>query len=146
MSLLALPVVGGRVFGVGVDICDVRRVAKAEASAGRRFVQRVLSAQEQVVYDQRGAVHPQRGTAFLASRFSAKEAFSKAIGLGFRTPMRWHDCAVLSAPSGQPQLVLSGDLARWCQERGLQFHVSISDERDFVMSLVLAEYDDAFKK
>jgi phosphopantetheine--protein transferase-like protein len=50
---------------------------------------------------------------YLATRFSAKEAFSKAIGLGIRSPMTWRDCEILNEPSGKPFIRLSGELAEW---------------------------------
>jgi holo-[acyl-carrier-protein] synthase len=57
--------------------------------------------------------------AYLATRFSAKEAFSKAIGLGIRMPMTWRDCEILNEPSGKPLIRLSGELAEWFARGGL---------------------------
>jgi holo-[acyl-carrier-protein] synthase len=76
---------------------------------------------------------------YLATRFSAKEAFSKAIGMGMRLPMTWRDCEIVKAPSGQPQIRLHGALAQWCDARGLSAHVSVTDEADYASSVVVVE-------
>jgi holo-[acyl-carrier protein] synthase len=65
---------------------------------------------------------------FLATRFSAKEAFSKAIGLGIRSPMTWRGCEILNEPSGKPFIRLSGELADWFAARHLVAHVTVTDE------------------
>ena len=70
---------------------------------------------------------------------AAKEAFSKAIGLGIRWPMTWRACEILNLPSGQPQIVLSGELAPWFAERRLQAHVTVTDESDYVAAFVVVE-------
>ena len=84
-----------------------------------------------------------RGVSYLATRFSAKEAFSKAIGLGMRMPMRWRDCEVVKAPSGKPLIRLHGELAGWFEARRLQAHVSVTDEADYAASFVVVEYRDS---
>ena len=80
-----------------------------------------------------------RGTAYLATRFSAKEAYSKAIGMGMRMPMTWRDCEVVKVASGQPQIRLHGALAAWFAARGLAAHVSVSDESDIATAFVVVE-------
>ncbi|MDH4053288.1 MAG: holo-ACP synthase, partial [Rubrivivax sp.] len=75
----------------------------------------------------------------LATRFSAKEAFSKAVGLGIRTPMTWRACEILNHASGQPYIQLHGVLADWFAARGLQAHVSVTDESDYAASFVVVE-------
>jgi holo-[acyl-carrier-protein] synthase len=88
---------------------------------------------------QRSARWPERGVRYLATRFSAKEAFSKAIGLGMRMPMTWRLCEVGKLPSGQPVIVLHGVLKDWCEARGLQARVSVTDETDYAASFVIVE-------
>jgi holo-[acyl-carrier-protein] synthase len=80
-----------------------------------------------------------RGVAYLATRFAAKEAFSKAIGLGMRLPMTWRDCELVKDSSGQPQIRLHGALAAWFAARGLAAHVSVSDESDIATAFVVVE-------
>jgi holo-[acyl-carrier protein] synthase len=127
------------IYGVGTDICDVRRIAVTLARRGERFAQKVLGPHEIEVFRARRARVEARGVSYLATRFSAKEAFSKAIGLGMRTPMTWRDCEVVKAPSGQPQIRLHGALATWFEARGLRAHLSLSDETDYAASFVVVE-------
>lgn len=127
------------IYGIGTDVCDIRRVAAALARRGERFAQKVLGPREIEVYRLRGARFPARGLAYLATRFAAKEAFAKAIGLGLRLPMTWRDCEVLKAASGQPEIHLHGALAAWFAARGLRAHVSLSDETDIATAFVVVE-------
>jgi holo-[acyl-carrier protein] synthase len=127
------------VFGIGTDICDVRRIAATLARRGDRFPERVLGPAELAVFQARRARTEARGIRYLATRFSAKEAFSKAIGLGMRSPMRWRDCEILNLPSGAPVVRLHGPLAQWVQDRGLQALVSVTDETDYAASFVLLQ-------
>lgn len=130
------------IYGVGTDICDVRRIALTLARRGERFAQRVLGPHEIEVFRARRAKVEARGVSYLATRFSAKEAFAKAIGLGMRMPMTWRDCEIVKAPSGKPQIRLHGALAAWFDARGLQAHVSVSDETDYAASFVVVESKD----
>lgn len=127
------------IFGVGTDICDIRRIRATVARRGERFAQRVLGPSEWSVYRARKARLEERGMAYLATRFSAKEAFSKAIGLGLHSPMTWRRCEVLNLPSGQPYLQLHDELAAWFEARQLCAHVSVTDENDYATSFVVVE-------
>lgn len=127
------------VYGIGTDLCDVRRIAATLERRGQRFAERVLGPEELKVWQARSARAPGRGLRFLATRFSAKEAFSKAIGLGIRHPMRWRDCQILNEASGKPFIRLSGDLADWFAARQLLAHVTVTDETDYAASFVVVE-------
>ena len=127
------------VAGIGTDICEIPRIAAAWQRHGRRFAARILGPDEQRVFEQRLGRLPQRGISYLATRFAAKEAFSKAIGLGLHSPMRWRDCQILNNPQGRPEIALSGPLSAWCAQRGLRFHVSVSDEVGTAVAFVVAE-------
>jgi holo-[acyl-carrier protein] synthase len=127
------------IFGIGTDICDVRRIAATLARRGERFAEKVLGPHEIEVFRQRRARVEARGVSYLATRFSAKEAFSKAIGLGMRMPMSWRDCEIVKATSGKPQIRLHGELAQWFEARSLQAHVSVTDETDYAASFVVVE-------
>lgn len=85
---------------------------------------------------------PERGVRYLATRFSAKEAFSKAIGLGMRMPMTWRSCEIGKLPSGQPTIVLHGELKIWFDAKGLSAHVTVTDETDYAASFCVVEYSD----
>ena len=127
------------IFGIGTDVCDIRRIAATHERRGQRFAERVLGDAELQVFQARLLRTPARGVRFLATRFSAKEAFSKAIGLGIRSPMTWRACEILNEPSGKPFIRLSGELAAWFDARGLVAHVTVTDETDYAASFVVVE-------
>jgi holo-[acyl-carrier protein] synthase len=127
------------IFGIGADVCDVRRIRGVLARRGDAFAERVLGAHELAVFRARRAQHEERGVRYLATRFSAKEAFSKAIGLGLRMPMTWRGCEILNLPSGKPEIRLNGVLAEWFEARSLRAHVTVTDEADYAASFVVVE-------
>jgi holo-[acyl-carrier protein] synthase len=127
------------IFGIGTDICDVRRVRASFERHGERFAQKILSDAELATWKARSARWPERGLRYLATRFSAKEAFSKAIGLGMRMPMTWRNCEIAKAASGKPEIVLHGVLKEWFEAQGLTAHVTVTDETDYAASFVVVE-------
>ena len=127
------------IYGIGTDICDVRRIRASLDKHGERFARRILSDGEFATWKARSARWPERGVRYLATRFSAKEAFSKAVGLGMHMPMTWRSCEIANVRSGKPVVVLHGVLKAWCEERGLQAQVSVSDETDYAASFVVIE-------
>ena len=127
------------VFGIGTDLCDVRRVRASLERFGPRFAKRILSEAEFATYQKRSERSEARGISFVATRFSAKEAFSKAIGLGMRMPMTWRLCEVGNLPGGKPCIVLHGPLKTWFDAQGLVAHVSVTDEADYAASFVVVE-------
>jgi holo-[acyl-carrier protein] synthase len=129
------------IHGIGTDICDVRRIEATLERQGERFVRKVLTDAEFAVWQQRSARWPHRGLRYLATRFSAKEAFSKAVGMGMRLPMTWRSCEITNLPSGQPVIVLHGDLKTWFEAQGLRAHVTVTDETDYAASFVVVEKD-----
>jgi holo-[acyl-carrier protein] synthase len=127
------------IYGIGTDVCDIRRIRDSVARHGARFAQRVLSEAELTQWQARSARWPERGLRYLATRFSAKESFSKAIGLGIHLPMTWRACEIANAPSGQPYIVLHGDLKVWFEERNLQAHITLTDETDYAATFCVVE-------
>jgi holo-[acyl-carrier protein] synthase len=130
------------IYGIGTDICDVRRIRASVERHGERFAQKILSDAELITWRSRSARWPERGLRYLATRFSAKEAFSKAIGLGMRMPMSWRLCEVGKLPSGQPVIVLHGGLKTWFEGQGLRAHVTVTDETDYAASFVVVEKNE----
>jgi holo-[acyl-carrier protein] synthase len=127
------------IHGIGTDLCDLRRIAATLERRGERFAEKVLGPRELQVWRARGVRVPARGLRYLGTRFSAKEAFSKAIGLGLHWPMTWRACQILNAPSGKPEIVLDGELAQWFAARRLRAHVTVTDETDYVAAFVVVE-------
>ncbi|MBB3179417.1 holo-ACP synthase [Variovorax sp. Sphag1AA] len=127
------------IYGIGTDICDIRRISATLERQGERFARKVLGDAEFAVWQARGARWPKRGLRYLATRFSAKEAFSKAIGLGMRMPMSWRLCEIVNQKSGKPVIVLHGELKTWFEAQGLTAHVTVTDETDYAASFVVVE-------
>ena len=127
------------VYGIGTDICDIRRIGASLERRGERFAQKILAAGELATWQQRSARWPQRGLRFLATRFAAKEAFSKAIGLGMHEPMMWRRCEVVTLPGGAPGVRLHGALAAWFEQRWLRALLSLSEEGDYAVAMCVVE-------
>lgn len=127
------------IYGIGTDICDVRRIRASLERHGDRFAEKVLAEGELAIWRRRSERWPDRGLRYLATRFSAKESFSKAIGLGMRMPMTWRHCEIANLPSGQPQVVLHGALKDWFEAQGLQCHITLTDESDYAASFCVVE-------
>jgi len=130
------------IYGIGTDICDVRRIRSSLERHGERFAKKILSDGEYVTWLDRSGRWPERGVRYLATRFSAKEAFSKAIGLGMTMPMTWRLCEIGKLPSGKPTVVLHGALKDWFEAKGLSAHISVTDETDYAASFCVVEAND----
>ena len=131
------------IYGIGTDVCDVRRIRASLERHGERFALKILSDAEFATWQQRSTRWPERGVRYLATRFSAKEAFSKAVGMGLRMPMTRRHCEIAKAASGQPHIVLHGELKAWFEARQLSAHVSVTDETDYAASFVVVEQASA---
>ena len=134
------------IYGIGTDIVLIERIQELIARYGERFPRRVLGPDELVEYERRrgrGAHGPAYAARYLAKRFAAKEAFSKALGLGLRAPMTLLSLQILNDARGQPQAIARKDLAPYLLERGLRAHVSLSDEVDSALAFVVLERDQA---
>ena len=127
------------IYGIGTDICDIRRIQASLDRHGERFAAKVLSDAEMATWRARSARWPERGVRYLATRFSAKEAFSKAIGLGMRMPMTWRLCEIGKMPSGQPFIVLHGELKAWFEAKSLSAHITVTDESEYAASFCVVE-------
>jgi holo-[acyl-carrier protein] synthase len=124
------------IYGIGTDIVQISRV-EAALKRNERFAEKILGPEELVKFHARRAKNEIRGLRFLATRFSAKEAFSKAIGLGMRMPMTWRAAQMLNAPSGKPVIVCSGALEAFMVQNKLTAQVTISDEADYGVAFVI---------
>ena len=127
------------IYGIGTDIIQISRVEAALARHGDRFALKILGPEEFQKYLHRKSKVEARGVRFLATRFAAKEAFSKAIGLGMRMPMTWRGVQILNAPGGRPIAVASGVLKDYMDSKGLSAQVTITDEVDYAVAFVIVE-------
>ena len=125
------------IYGIGTDIVQISRIEEALARNGDRFAEKILGPDELVKFHARRAKNEVRGMRFLATRFSAKEAFSKAVGLGMRMPMTWRSAQMLNAPSGKPVIVCGGALDQFMRDNRLSAQVTISDEAEYGVAFVI---------
>jgi holo-[acyl-carrier protein] synthase len=125
------------IYGVGSDLIEIPRVERALARFGERFAQRILCEPELRRFH--GHAKP---AAYLAKRFAAKEAFTKALGTGIHAPANWHGVWVINLKSGKPQLEFSAALAKLLWDRGIQrSHLTLTDERGMAAATVILECD-----
>ena len=123
------------IFGIGTDIVEYARIAALWARYSERFAARILSERE--LPELEGQADPAR---FLAKRFAAKEAFAKAVGSGMRPPVGFQRIGVTHDGLGKPVLQFDEVLRKHLAQLGINgHHVSISDERDFVVAFVVLE-------
>ena len=127
------------IYGIGTDICDIRRIRASFERHGVRFARKILSDGELMTWKARSERWPDRGISYLATRFSAKEAFSKAIGTGMRMPMTWRHCEIAKASSGKHEIMLHGALKQWFDDRELTAHITVTDEADYAASFCVVE-------
>jgi holo-[acyl-carrier protein] synthase len=124
------------IFGIGVDLVKIPRIAAVLERFGDRFKNRIYTSQEISYCEARG-----HSVNNYALRFAAKEAFSKALGVGLRRHgIRWREVEVFSAPTGRPELRVNGRAAQLCAEHGIQgMFVSLTDEGEFGIAVVVLE-------
>lgn len=124
------------IYGIGVDLVRVARIARVLERYGDRFLNRVFTPLE--IAHCRGKVGTAAG---LALRFAAKEAFSKALGVGLRQDgIRWREVEVVPDPRGKPELRVTGKAAQLCAAAGVTgLHLSLTDENDQALAVVILE-------
>jgi len=123
------------IYGVGTDVVEIGRIDQALERFGERFARRILCGPELARFQSH-----RQPAAYLAKRFAAKEAFSKALGTGIHAPANWHGVWVKNLPSGKPVLQFSEELARLLERRNIVgSHLSLTDERGVAMATVILE-------
>jgi len=123
------------IYGVGTDIIEIPRIEAALGRFGEKFALRILCEPEL----RRFAAH-RKPAAYLAKRFAAKEAFTKALGTGIHAPANWHGVWVINLRSGKPSLEYSPALRALLDARGVgRAHVSLTDEREIASATVILE-------
>jgi len=126
------------IYGVGTDLIEIKRVKRVLERFGERFARRILCEPEL----KRFRSHKQP-VAYLAKRFAAKEAFTKALGTGIHAPANWHGVWVVNLRSGKPVLEFSPPLQQLLQERKIRrSHLSLTDEQEIAAATVILECED----
>lgn len=124
------------IIGIGTDLVEIQRIAKALERFGQRFENKIFTAYEQNYA--REACYP--ATRY-AKRFAAKEAFFKALGSDLQQGARWHDAEIHNTPSGQPFITISSRLNRFLDDKyginHLSFNVSLSDTATLAQAFVI---------
>jgi holo-[acyl-carrier protein] synthase len=123
------------IYGTGIDLVKISRIEGVLERWGARFVNRVFTPDEARICYSRA-----KPPAAFAIRFAAKEAFSKALGLGMRKGVKWRDIEVFNHKSGKPGFKLHGTSFDICRKEGIvSFHLSLSDEGDYGAATVVLE-------
>ena len=124
------------IYGIGVDLMRVDRILKAMERYGERFLRRVFTSRE--IAQCQGKRWAASGFAL---RFAAKEAFSKALGVGLRQGgIRWREVEVVPDPMGKPEIFVTGRAAQLCAEAGITgLHLTLTDEDNHALAVVILE-------
>lgn len=125
---------------MGSDLCNIERIANSLERYGERFEERVFTATE--IAKARRRPFTIAGT--YAKRFAAKEAFSKAVGTGFKRGVFMKDIGVVNAPSGAPTLALTGGAALRLEEmtpkgHEARIHLTLTDDHPWAQAFVIIE-------
>ena len=123
------------IAGIGVDLVDKTRIDRLLAQYGDHFVRRVLNAEERSHFERSA-----RKGWFLANRFAAKEAISKALGTGLRYPVTLHSVGVISNSMGRPEFRFSDALQTYLDSRTVtSSHLTLTHEGNLVCAVVVLE-------
>ncbi|MES2476198.1 MAG: holo-ACP synthase [Verrucomicrobiota bacterium] len=123
-----------RIFGIGIDVVEVDRIASAIARHGEPFLAKLFTAAERAYCDgqKKPALH-------YAARFAAKEAVSKALGTGIGGQAGWLDLEIMRDVSGAPKLVLNGAAAEFAREHGIfEIQISLTHAREYAAANAIA--------
>ena len=126
------------IVGIGSDLCSIERIANSLARFGERFERRVFTDAERA----RAAKRPLTRAGTFAKRFAAKEAFSKAVGTGFRRGVFMRDIGVINKASGEPTLHLTGGAkerldAMIPEGHSARIHLTMTDDHPFALAVVV---------
>ncbi len=128
------------IIGLGSDLCNIERIQNSLDRFGERFTKRVFTETERAKAERR----PFTRAGTYAKRFAAKEAFSEAVGTGFKRGVFMKDIGVVNLPSGQPTLALSGGAkerldAMTPPGHAATVHLTMTDDHPFAMAVVIIE-------
>lgn len=123
------------IYGIGTDIVEVGRIESSIEKFGDDFAKRILAESEMPSY-----LATLIKSRFIAKRFAAKEAFSKALGTGLRVPATFQNIAVSHDALGKPILVLAKELQDFLTVKNIsRMHITISDEKNLAAAFVVLE-------
>ena len=126
------------IVGLGSDLCNIERIQSSLDRFGGRFLNRVFTDAERA----KAARRPFTAAGTLAKRFAAKEAFSKAVGTGFKRGVFMKDIGVVNLPSGAPTLSLTGGArarldALAPEGHAIDIHLTMTDDHPWAQAFVI---------
>lgn len=128
------------IYGIGIDILSIQRVKIIYSKFQLKFAHKILSVKEFRYFIN---LHDNKKINFLAKRFCVKEAFAKSLRTGLRNPVLFRNIILNHNSFGHPYLTFSVNLQQWLtSEKIHKIHVSLSDEKDKVISFVISENND----
>jgi holo-[acyl-carrier protein] synthase len=129
-----------KIFGIGTDIVNIKRMDQSLKRHGQNFKNKIFSKKEILYCDKKK--YP---TAFYAKRFAAKEALSKALGTGIRKGVSLKDIEISNNTAGQPSIILKGNVANYLKKkiknRKYDIHLSLSDDKPWAQATVIISYN-----
>lgn len=128
------------IIGIGIDFIEINRIESVFKKWGPMFSRKILSNKELEFFSNyENSTSPSSAVAYLAKRFTAKEAIGKAIGLGISYPVSFKSIEILNDLCGKPYPVFNSDLKDFCDKKNYKLHLSISDQRDYAQAFAVIE-------
>ncbi|MFZ8865274.1 MAG: holo-ACP synthase [Rickettsiales bacterium] len=124
------------IYGIGVDIVEIKRITKLYDKFADKFVRKLLSDLELQRFSQLES--NLKKNSFLAKRYAAKEALAKALGTGFRGDLTLNKISVINNDIGKPEILLAKELSNNLPDE-LKFFISLSDEKQYAIAYVIIE-------
>ena len=129
-----------KIFGIGTDIVNIKRMDRALKKYGFNFKNRIFSKKE-IIYCEK----KKNSSAFFAKRFAAKEAFSKALGTGIRKGVNLKNIEISNNIHGKPFILLKGNVANYLKKKvktkKYDIHLSLSDDKPWAQATVIISYN-----
>ena len=128
------------IVGIGVDFIEINRVQSVFKKLGSVFSKKILSNKEYEFFSNyENSALPSSAIAYLAKRFTAKEAIGKALWLGIRYPVSFKSIEILNDLRGRPYPVFNDDLKEFCERKNYNLHLSISYQKNYAQAFAVIE-------
>lgn len=131
------------IIGVGCDLCNISRIEKILSKHQDMLIKRIFSDKEIKYFKAKNLNSLKQKAAYIAKRFAAKEACSKAIGTGFAQGILWKDIQICNNQLGKPELMVEGGslsaLQKCYSDKSFNFHLSLSDDYPWAQAFVIIE-------
>ena len=128
-----------KIFGIGTDIVNIKRIESSIRKNGKNFINKVFTKKE-ILYCEKKK-YP---ASFYAKRYAAKEAFSKALGVGISKGIKFKNIEVLNNKDGKPYIQLSGNALSYIKKRmnnkKYEVYLSLSDDKPWAQATTIISY------